>query len=419
MRAREVSRIMIQKKTDCRICKSVELINYLDLGYIPVADHFTQEANLELKFELGINFCQSCGWSQLTNLLDPTFLYQIDYPYDSRVTMTGRAHWKELASSIQARYHFQAGENCLDVGSNTGALLTEFKEIGFSVLGVDPSQVACDEASKFGIDTVCSFFEELDLDTLALMGHERFSIITATNSFGHVDNLHAWVETASKLLNSTGVLVIEVPHVLELINNYEFDTIYHEHLSYCSVSPLINLFLAHGLEIIHVEKREIHGGTLRIHVANCGMYAIEESVAMMVAEEMGANLQTVSTYLEFGLHIQAYRERFRRFLSQHHGLRIGILSAPAKGVTFYHFMGLNDFQIVGISDKSHMKIGKYFPGTNHKVISDEQLGELNLNTVLILAWNFAPEIAKAFNEFVNYDLEYLIAIPEIATINYA
>lgn len=410
---------MIEKKIECRICKSTELINYLDLGYIPVADHFTHEPNFEVKFELGINFCKSCGWSQLTNLLDPKFLYQIDYPYDSRVTATGRSHWKELASSIKSRYQLQVGDNCLDVGSNTGALLTEFKELGLSVLGVDPSQVACDEASKFGIDTICGFFEDINLATPAFMGQEKFSVITATNSFGHADNLHAWIDTASKLLNSTGVLVIEVPHILDLINNYEFDTIYHEHLSYCSVSPLIDLFSTRDLEVIHVEKREIHGGTLRIHIAKCGVYPIDESVEMMIAEEMAANLQSVSTYLEFGSHVQAYRERFRRFLAQYDGLRLGILSAPAKGVTFYHFMGLNDFPIVGISDKSHMKIGKYFPGTTHKVISDEQLGKMQLDTVLILAWNFAPEIAKAFNQHVNHDLEYLIAVPEIDTINYA
>lgn len=410
---------MIQKKIECRVCKSVDLLHYLDLGSVPVADHFTQEPNIELKFELGINFCKNCGWSQLTNLLDPAFMYQVDYPYDSRVTSTGRTHWKELASSIQARYQLRAGASCLDVGSNTGALLSEFKELGFSVLGVDPSQVACNEASKFGIETICGFFEEISFDSITSIRQEKFSIITATNSFAHVDNLHAWVKAASKLMKSNGVLVIEVPHILELIKSHEFDTVYHEHLSYCSVSPLISLFETYGLEIIHVEKRKIHGGTIRIHVAKIGVHPVEDSVIGIVREEIEAKLQIASTYLEFGSYILEYRNRFRAFLKQFDALRIGILSAPAKGVTFYHFMKMNDFSILGISDKSHMKIGKYFPGTRHKIISDEQLVKLNLDIVLILAWNFAQEIMKDFSKIVSYEVIYVTAIPEIAILKHA
>lgn len=410
---------MLQQKTECRICKSVDLLNYLDLGKIPVADHFTLEANLELKYALGINFCQNCGWSQLTNVLDPTFLYQVDYPYDSRVTATGKSHWKELASSIQKRYELPPGDSCLDVGSNTGALLSELKNIGFSVLGVDPSQVACNEASKFGINTICGFFEELNSDAMKVSGQVKFSIITATNSFAHVDNLHAWVETAANLLKPKGVLIIEVPHILEFIKNYEFDTIYHEHLSYCSITPLTGLFATYGLEMIHVEKREIHGGTLRIHIANKGVFPVETSVSDLMSEEAVAKLQVASTYMEFGSKILDYRERFRNFLSQYCDLHVGILSAPAKGVTFYHFMGMSDFSIVGISDKSHLKIGKYFPGTSHKIISDENLAKLDLDVVLILAWNFAEEIVKDFRKRVDFDLIYLTAVPEIAIINHA
>jgi SAM-dependent methyltransferase len=408
---------MITEKLQCRICGSSDLVEYLNLGKIPVADNFTNRPVLDLKFELAINLCQSCNWSQLSHLLDPIFMYQVDYPYDSRVTETGKTHWHEFANSIKSRYELVDGAHCLDIGSNTGALLSEFKHLNLSVLGVDPSQVACSEAKKFGIDTICNFFEEISemvISDFAL--EEKFSLITATNCFAHVDNLRSWTQLVSRFLKPQGVLVLEVPHILELIKKREFDTVYHEHLSYCSVTPLISFFNNMGLQIIHVEKRSIHGGTVRIHIAKTGIYPVEKSVEEILNQENSNSLDTPSTYLKFGDQIRVYRETFRKFLESYSGLKFGIVSAPAKGVTFFHYMGLDDYPIIAISDKSNMKIGKFFPGTMHKVISDADLALLEPDVLLILAWNFAEEISESFKSLLNHEVEFMTAIPEIAII---
>lgn len=408
---------MIEKKLQCRICDSFDLVEYLNLGKIPVADNFTDKPLLDLKYELALNFCMSCNWSQLSHLLDPVFMYQMDYPYDSRVTDTGKNHWSEFAQSVKSRYEIAEGDHCLDVGSNTGALLSEFRYLGLSVLGVDPSQVACLEAKKFGIETICNFFEKISEDLISeLQLEEKFSIITATNCFAHVDNLDSWAKMASRFLKPRGILVIEVPHILELIKNREFDTVYHEHLSYCSVTPLITFFNKVGLEIIHVEKRPIHGGTIRIHIARKNIYSVEKSVENTINEEKFSSLDSLSMYIKFGEQILEYRDIFRKFIENFREKKIGIVSAPAKGVTFFHYMGLDDYPIVAISDKSHMKIGKFFPGTGHKVLSDADLSRLEPEVILILAWNFADEISASLKSRLNDGVVYVTAIPDIAII---
>lgn len=408
---------MIGSRVQCRICNSLDLVEYLNLGLVPVADNFTQFPQPDLRFELAINFCKECGWSQLSNLLDPVFMYQHDYPYDSRITNTGKSHWREFASSVKSRYRIAHGQYCLDIGSNTGALLTEFKELGFSVLGIDPSKTACLEAEKFKIETICCFFENLSDEVIIERSLEgKFSVITSTNSFAHVDELHKWIKRILRLLKPNGVLIIEVPHILELITKLQFDTIYHEHLSYCSISPLVPFFNNFGLEIIAVEKRQIHGGTIRIHIAKVGEYTVEDSVSKAIDEERFYLLNELSTYFDFGAKILRSRTIFRKEMENLKSCNLGIVSAPAKGVTFYHFMGLDDYPIVGISDKSNFKTGKFFPGTSHKVISDEELAKLEPNALLILAWNFAHEISAEFNAKAYVKPTFIIGIPNFAIV---
>jgi SAM-dependent methyltransferase len=401
----------------CRVCYSTDLFNFIDLGEVPVADNFTKNLDTEVKYRLSVNFCQTCGWSQLSSVLDPKFLYQNDYPYDSRMTITGKAHWHELASSVKEIYGFKIGEKCLDVGSNTGALLSEFESLGFKVTGVDPSEVAVLEAEKFGISTACTFFEKIDpLINKFGLTPESYSIVTATNSFAHVDDLHSWIRNASSFMHEYGVLIIEVPHILKLVQGLQFDTIYHEHLSYCSVTPLISLFSKFGLEIVRVDSREMHGGTIRIHAAKLGKRPIDSSVAKILKEEFAFGLNTKEVYVDFASKVISLRESFRSYMDSVADRKVAILSAPAKGVTFYHYMGIDSHKIIGISDKSHFKVGKFFPGTNLRVVSDLELAHLNPDIILVLAWNFAEEIIGDFKPLLGNHAIFVTSVPTIVII---
>ena len=404
--------LVVQDK-NCRLCNSTELNEYLDLGLTPPADRFTTLPNkheLEYYFPLKVNMCTSCGWHQLSHVVDPKVLYQEDYPYDSTVTETGKEHWRKFANDIATSYNLSSNCLILDIGSNTGALLQSFFDIGFRVIGIDPSMTAAAIAENKGISTIPDFFNDKSSDIL----HNSFgkaSVITATNSFAHVDDLQNWIENVDKILEKNGILIVEAPHLLSLINNLEFDTIYHEHLSYVSVNPLIQFFKKYGFEINKVEKQLIHGGSLRLHISRIGTFEIEESVLDIIEEEKKSGIYEMKTLEIFAESVVKIKQALQEILQNIYDNKqtLAIASAPAKGMTLLHYIKVKENQVLAISDKSHLKIGKYIPGFDLKVVTDEELLSLEPDFILILAWNFAPEIIRNLkSEFKN---KFIIPIP--------
>jgi len=235
--------------TKCRLCDGEKLINYLDLGFTAPADQFRTKAELvlpEISYPLRVNVCEDCGFSQLSHVVNPSVLYQFDYPYESSTTKTGKLHWDEFAGKVIERLGLPVGGKVVDVGSNDGTLLQSFKDRGSAVMGVDPAANIVAIANRNGILTICDFWNLSAADkVIAQIG--RVDVIVGTNVFAHVDDLHAFMEATVKALNETGVFIFESPHIKNLINNLEYDTIYHEHLSYLSLKPLIKFYAKFGL----------------------------------------------------------------------------------------------------------------------------------------------------------------------------
>ena len=400
---------------DCRLCDSTKLNCYLDLGILPLADAFTSEPIINKEqyyFPLKVNLCEACGWSQLTHVVSPEVLYQRDYPYDSTITKTGESHWLRFASDVIRQYKLNLNDLVLDIGSNTGALLKQFKSLGMQIIGIDPSNTAAEIANSNGVETIPAFFSKSSANLVKQsMGLPK--VITATNSFAHVDDLNAWASNVASILHAEGVLIIESPHILELVRFNQFDTVYHEHLSYVSLAPLIAFFHKHGLEVIQVDKQQIHGGSVRIHVAHSKAKPVTESVFAVLEEERSFGLRNLDRMRDFANDVSNIKKDFLSMLRNIYSEEksIGIASAPAKGMTLINYLGINTSNIVGISDKSDLKVGRYAPGTKWMVISDQELLELAPDFIIILAWNFKKEIMQNLIDGSSYSPKFIIPIP--------
>lgn len=407
-------------QNSCRVCGSYNLEKFLDLGETHLADRFlleTQDAIIDEKFLLSVNVCIACGWHQLSIVVDRSILYEEDYPYDSRTTETGQKHWAELTNNAISLIQEYDGEiKVLDIGSNTGALLSEFKARGCKVLGVDPSIGACRIAHTFGIENIVDYFGSTVVDKLIELNFYP-DIITSTNSFAHTDDLDSWLYSVEKILNPKGVLIIEVPHVLNLFIFNQFDTIYHEHLSYASLTPLIEFFKSHNLTIFDVESIDIHGGSIRIF-AGKNRNIINKSVANTLIKERDYRISNLDFLLDFANKVDKNREALREFLLKidKESKTIGIVSAPAKGMTYFAYCNLSQFEILGISDKNPLKINRFAPGTSLRVITDNELVTMAPDYLLILAWNFKNEIIRNMVK-IGYRKKFIVCIPNFEVID--
>jgi SAM-dependent methyltransferase len=338
----------------------------------------------------------------------------MDYPYDSSMTKTGQLHWAELASTSRRFFSGQNDLSSLDIGANVGSLVKEFENLGFNAFGVDPSDTATKIANSNELQVENAFFDFSFAKEWSKTG-KLFDIITATNVFAHIDDLDDWLNGILLILKNKGILIIEVPHVLNLILQNQFDTIYHEHLSYVSIKPLLSYFKKFGLEIFKIEERTIHGGTIRIYVGRLDDYEIENSVQEIIIKEHECGVDDSKSLQEFEKRVFETVLTFQDFIQKNRaqGKSIVAVSAPAKGMTFLNVVGLQSPNLAAISDAATQKIGKYAPGTGVRVISDEDLAILKPDIVIVLAWNFAEEIINKIKSKFGEETSFITAIPRL------
>ena len=255
-------------RQSCRLCGNNKLTQFLDLGYTPPADTFLSKAQLdepETHYPLKVLRCDSCMFVQLSYVVPQDVLYRNDYPYESSITRTGRKHFDDFAKVIVETYGLADTDLVIDVGSNVGVLLKGFQDRGCRVLGIEPADNIAQIANKNNIQTESVFFSP-DVAKQILSDYGKTKVITASNVFAHIDDLNAVLECLDILLDDDGIFVIEAPYLANLISNLEYDTIYHEHLSYLSIKPLVPFFKNNGFEIFDIQQVDIHGGSIRIFV---------------------------------------------------------------------------------------------------------------------------------------------------------
>ncbi|MDA8131723.1 MAG: class I SAM-dependent methyltransferase [Elusimicrobia bacterium] len=399
----------------CRTCRGDRLYKFLDLGFTPPADQFRRKDQLrepETHYPLEVCLCEDCGLVQLNHVVSPEVLYRNDYPYESSITRTGKAHWDAFAKYVVGKLKLGKDDLVVDIGSNVGVLLESFRNNGASVLGVDPAANIVLLAQKRGIETICDFFNSGAVDEI-LSRKGPAAVITGTNVFAHIDDLHELTRNVKRLLRKKGVFIFEAPYLVNLVNKLEYDTIYHEHLSYLSLKPLVRFFGEQGMEVFDVQLVDIHGGSFRVYIAEKGAYPAEPIVKELLDKEEKMGLYTRPVLDKFAADVAKNRAELSWLLHslKREGKSIVGVSAPAKGMTLLNYCRIGTELLDAVSEKSTLKIGRYTPGTHIPVVPDEYLLQHQPDYALLLAWNFADEIMKNLGEYRKRGGKFIVPIP--------
>jgi len=405
---------------NCRVCNSTDLYQFLDLGFTPPADRFLRREQLtepETHYPLTVNICQCCGFVQLGQVVSPEVLYRQDYPYESSITRSGQSHWNEFARTVVQRFGLGANDLVVDIGSNVGVLLSAFRANGTRILGVDPASNIVRIAERNGVETLNDFFS-LSVGQEIRKSKGPASVITGTNVFAHVDDLAGFMLSVDYLLNEKGIFIFEAPYFVNLVAQLEYDTIYHEHLSYLSLRPLVPFFRKFGMEVFDVEQRDIHGGSFRVYVARRGQQIVTNEVQRLLDLEKQTLVHSIETLTAFSKQVNQNRQDLLNLLRnlKQQGKSIAAVSAPAKGMTLLNYCRLGTETLDFATEKSQLKIGRFTPGTHLPVVPDAELMERRPDYVLLLAWNFAEEIMRNLKDYREAGGKFIVPIPTIKII---
>ena len=404
-----------QSQDRCRICRSQNLHVYLDMGKTPLANSYLHEAQLaeeEFKEELALQVCVDCGLSQLTKVVNPDLMFK-HYLYVSSTTETFRNHCAELAKTATTATRCRGGEWVLDIASNDGCLLSKFRDIGMKVVGVDPAVNLATEANKAGIPTLCDYWSVSSAEAVVNQ-FGRPKVITATNVFAHADDLHEFLRGVDCCMAPKGIFVIECPYVIDFIEKNEFDTAYHEHLSYIGIRPLQVLMAQHGMNVFDVEYfKDLHGGTIRVFVARRGDHPETPNLQAFLKKEEEFGITNVKRYREFGERVRANKEALVSLVGQLHaeGKKIWAYGASAKGNTLMNCFNIPPGWIPVAVDDNPKKWGWYTPGSHMRITGATELAQNKIDYLLLLAWNFEAEIRRRCRA-IDYPGRYIVPVPD-------
>ena len=338
-----------------------------------------------------------------------------DYVYVSGTSPSFVRHFEEYAETVVSDFGLESGDLAVDIGSNDGTLLGFFKNLGMDVLGIDPAKEIARSASESGIETWPSFFDSKSADRI-IDERGRARCITANNVFAHIDNLSGVVSAIQKTLARDGVFVFEVSYLVDVLEKTLFDTIYHEHLDYHSVTPLLPFFEKYGLELIDAKRIPTHGGSIRcVAQLQGGPHARSARVDEILSLEADCNLDKAETYRALARKIDSNRDELKGLLEnlKLSGNRIAGFGAPAKATTLMHHFELGPDVIEFIVDDSPLKQGLFSPGLHVPVLPASELYQRNPDYVVILAWNFAEPIMQNHSEFLASGGHFIVPLPEL------
>jgi len=404
----------VARETACRSCGYADLTTVLSLGETPLANSLLTAEQLdqpEPLYPLDLVFCPRCTLVQITETVPPEQLFR-DYLYFSSFSDTMLRHAKELVGQLIDERHFGASSLAVEIASNDGYLLQYYRDAGVPVLGIEPARNIARVAEERGIPTVAEFFAVEVAQGLVREGRQA-DVMHANNVLAHVANLNSVVAGIAALLKPDGVAVIETPYVKDLIDHTEFDTIYHEHLCYYSLTALDRLFQRHGLAIVDVERLPIHGGSLRVFTGHDGAQQTAR-VRDLLQEEDAWGVGDAAFYAGFGAKVARLRDGLRSLLAdiKADGKRIAAYGASAKGSTLLNYCGIGRGTLDFVVDRSTVKQGHYTPGTRLPIHAPETLLDAAPAYVLLLTWNFADEILMQQAEFRQQGGRFIIPIPE-------
>jgi SAM-dependent methyltransferase len=397
----------------CLACGAKPLALVLSLGRTPLANALLDEADLgrpEPTYPLDLALCRACSLVQLTESVPPEELFR-EYPYFSSYSDTMLAHARELADRMVRSRRLGSGSLVVEAASNDGYLLRNYQAAGVPVLGIEPARnVARHAREQHGVPTREEFFTAEFARRLAAEGL-RADVFHAHNVLAHVPDLNGFVEGAREVLKPGGVAVVEVPYVKDMLDGCEFDTIYHEHLCYFSLTALDRCFRRHGLPITDVERVPIHGGSLRLYASPGGVQG--PRVEALLAEEESRGVATLAPYRAFAGRVERIRADLRELLGRlmSEGNRLAAYGASAKGSTLLNYCGIGRETLDFVADRSPVKQGRYTPGTRLRVCPPSMLLDAMPDYTLLLAWNFADEVLRQQEEYRSRGGRFVVPVP--------
>jgi C-methyltransferase-like protein/putative zinc binding protein/methyltransferase family protein len=401
----------------CRSCGHDRLVDILSLGHTPLANALLTAEQIDRPqpiYPLDLVFCPNCTLVQITETVPPELLFR-EYLYFSSFADTALQNAKQIVEWLIDSRHLGSDSLAMEIASNDGYLLQFYHQHGIPVLGIEPATNIARVAQDRGIRSLCEFFGEALAGQLRERG-ERADVLHANNVLAHVADLNGVVAGIDLVLKDGGVAVIEAPYVKDLIDHVEFDTIYHEHLCYFSLTTLDGLFRRHQLLVTDVERIPIHGGSLRVFVTKGG----EQSprVTQLLREEAEWGVGYPLFYQNFGANVERLRADLLALLNslKAQGQRIAVYGASAKGSTLLNYFGIGRELLDYVVDRSTVKQGLYTPGTHLPIYAPERLLEDMPDYVLLLSWNFADEILGQQAEYMRRGGHFIIPIPELRVV---
>lgn len=411
---------MIKDNLICRSCSKPGIEVFWSLGEMPLANSLLtcgQLGQLEPKYPLDLAYCPHCTLVQITETVSPEKLFR-EYLYFSSFSDTVVTHAREMSDFLIESRGLNGQSLVVEIASNDGYLLQHYQKAGVPVLGIEPAaNIARVAEEKRGIRTLCEFFGR-NLGQKLRDEKVRANVVHASNVLAHVPDLNSVVEGLKLILADDGIAVIEVPYVKDMVDNGEFDTIYHEHLCYFSLTSLRHLFQRHGMVIFNVTRELLHGGSLRIFVAPADRAEECYAVRTLLREEARWGVDRLPYYEGFSARADGLRKSLRDLLQElkQNGKRIAAYGAAAKGTVLLNYCGMGTETLDFVVDRSTYKQDLYMPGVRVPIYSPDKLLEAMPDYVLMLAWNFADEIMRQQTAYRSRGGKFIIPLPELRII---
>ncbi len=412
---------VIHQAGRCRFCDTALVHTFVDLGMSPFSNAFIkpeQYRAMEPFYPLHAYVCDCCFLVQLEEFESPQYFFS-DYVYFSSYSDSWLQHAKTYTEQMIHRFGFNAKSQVIEIASNDGYLLRYFKEQGIPVLGIEPAENVAKVAQAAGIQTLTKFFGVGTAKEIAASGTQA-DLLLGNNVLAHVPDVNDFVAGMKLVLKSDGVITVEFPHLLQLLANNQFDTIYHEHFSYLSFTTAEKIFAKHGLTLFDVEELPTHGGSLRVYVqhAESRRHAVSAGVESLKKREIAAGITDLNTYRRFSENVRATKRNLLDFLvrAKREGKSVVGYGAPAKGNTLLNYCGIGTDFLDYTVDRSPHKQGLFLPGTRIPVYEPERIRLTRPEYVLILPWNIKDEIIEQMSYVRKWGAQFVVPIPRIEVI---
>ena len=406
---------------NCRYCAKKLTVKFLDLGFAPPSNAYLSAAALsepELHYPLRLFVCDGCWLVQTQDFARAGDLFQADYAYFSSISSSWLKHASEYVNMVIERFQLDKSSYVLELASNDGYLLKNFVEVSIPCLGIEPTNAAAEAATSLGVETLTEFFSEASAKEL-ILSRPAADLVVGNNVFAHVPDVLDFAKGIAVVLNENGVVTLEFPHFLRLLTGKQFDTVYHEHFSYLSLTNVEKIFADAGLRIFDVEELPTHGGSLRVF--GCLSAAAHEktaAVAQIIEAERRNGLQTVDAYTGFQSHANAIKFDLLKFLldAKRSNKEVVGYGAAAKGNTLLNFAGVGADLISTVCDAAPSKQGKYLPGSHIYISAPSIIEELRPDYILVFPWNLFDEIRGQCSPVGSWTPRFVTAIPELRIV---